>query len=143
MSCPGRRRAWRLALVGSVLMLSGVAVAPGASAAVPAASKTCRSLNTLNKNLDKALASGTSGHVDAGAINNLSNSFRKAAKTAPKGLKSAMNTIADVAANVGRTGSPAAAAAALKKAGQKLSVAAVTWETYLAKNCSGASPSTP
>ena len=63
MSCPGRRRAWRLALVGSVLMLSGVAVAPGASAAVPAASKTCRSLNTLNKNLDKALASGTSGHV--------------------------------------------------------------------------------
>jgi hypothetical protein len=117
-------------------MLSGVAVAPGASAAVPAASKTCRSLNTLNKNLDKALASGTSGHVDAGAINNLSKSFRQAAKTAPKSLKSAMNTIADVAANVGRTGSSAAAAAALKKAGQKLSVAAVTWEAYLAKNCS-------
>jgi hypothetical protein len=50
-----------------------------------------------------------------------------------------MNTIADVAANVAGAGSPAAAAAALKKAGQKFTSALVTWGTYLAKNCSGSS----
>jgi hypothetical protein len=129
-------RSLRVFAVG-VLLAGGLAVlAPGASAAV---SKTCQSLNTLNKKLDDAIASGDAGTVDSGAINNLSKSFRKAAKTAPKPLKSAMNTIADVAADVADTGSPAAAAAALKKAGQKFTSALVTWGTYLSKNCSGSS----
>jgi hypothetical protein len=52
-----------------------------------------------------------------------------------------MNTIADVAADVADTGSPAAAAAALKKAGAKFTSALVTWGTYLTKNCSGSSSS--
>jgi hypothetical protein len=127
-------RSVRVLAVG-VLLAGGLAVlAPGANAAV---SKTCQSLNTLSQKLDDAIASGDAGKVDSGEINNLSKSFRKAAKTAPKPLKSAMNTIADVAADVADTGSPAAAAAALKKAGQKFTSALVTWGTYLAKNCSG------
>ena len=135
-------RSLRVLVVG-VLVTGGLAVlAPGTSASVPAASKACQSLNTLNKSLDKAIASGNVGKFDSGAVNNLSKSFRKAAKTAPKSLKSAMNTIADVAADVSHTGSTAAAAAALKKAGQKITVALVTWQTYLTKNCSGATPST-
>lgn len=129
-----------LVLVVGALVASGLAVlAPGASASVPVVSKTCRSLNALNTKLDAAL---NLGKVDSGAIGNLSKSFRSAAKTGSKSLKSAMNTIADVAADVSHTGSTAAAAAALKKAGQKITVALVTWQTYLTKNCSGASPST-
>jgi hypothetical protein len=108
---------------------------------VASVSKACQSLNTLNKSLDKALANGDVGDVDSGAINNLSKSFRKAAKTAPKALKSAMNTIADVAADVADTGGPVVAAAALRKAGAKLTSALATWGTYLTKNCSGSSSS--
>jgi hypothetical protein len=135
-------RTFRVFVFGMLLVSGLAALAPGASASVPAVSKTCRSLNPLNQNLEQAIASGNSGKFDSGAIDNLSKSFRKAAKTAPKILKSAMNTIADVAANVARAGSTAAAAAALTKGGQKFSLALVTWSTYLAKNCSGSSPST-
>jgi hypothetical protein len=132
-------RSIRVSAVG-VLVAGGLAVlASGASASVPAVPKTCQSLNTLNEKLDAAIASGDAGKFDSDAINKMSKSFRKAAKTAPKTLKAAMNTIADVAANVAGAGSPAAAAAALKKAGQKFTSALVTWGTYLAKNCSGAS----
>ena len=132
-------RSFRVLAVG-VVVAGGLSVlAPGASASVLAVSKTCQSLNTLNKKLDDAIASGDAGNVDSGAINNLSKSFRKAAKTAPKTLKSAMNTIADVAEDVAGAGSPAAAAAALKKAGQRFTSALVIWGTYLAKNCSGSS----
>jgi hypothetical protein len=122
------------------LVAGGLAVlAPGASAAVPVVSTTCRSLNTLNENLESAITNGDAGKVDSDAINNLSKSFRKAAKSAPKSLKSAMNAIADVAADVADAGSPAAAAAALNKAGPKFTSALTTWGTYLAKNCSGSS----
>jgi hypothetical protein len=134
-------RSFRVSVVG-VLVAGGLAVlVPAASASVPSVSKACQSLNKLNKSLNKAVASGNVGEVDSGAINNLSESFRKAAKTAPKALKSVMNTIADVAADVADTGSPAAAAAALKKAGAKFTSALVTWGTYLTKNCSGSSSS--
>ena len=124
--------------MASALVLSGVAAASGASASVSAASKTCTSLNTLNTNLQKALSSGDTGKVDTGAVSSLSKSFRKAAKTGPKSLRSAMNTIADVAASVASSGGSAVAAAlALRKAGGKLTAAVVTWGTYLAKNCAG------
>ena len=130
-------------LVIGVLVAGALAVrAPGANASVPGVSKTCRSLNTLNQNLEDALASGDTGHVDSSAVNNVAKSFRKAAKTGPKSLKSAENTIADVAANVSHTNSPAAAAVALKAGGAKLTSALATWGTYIANNCSGATPST-
>jgi hypothetical protein len=135
-------RTFRVLVVG-VLVAGGLAVlAPGASASVPAVSKTCQSLNSLNKNLEAALAAGNAGKFDSGAISNLSKSFRKGAKTAPKSLKSAMNSIADVAGSVAGSGSTAEAAAALKKGGAKIASALVTWGTYLDKNCRASTPST-
>jgi hypothetical protein len=134
-------RPFRVLVIGLLVAAGLGARVPGANASVSGVSKACRSLNTLNQNLDKALASGNTGHVDTGAVSSLSKSFRKAAKTSPKSLKSAENTIADVAANVSHTSSAAAAAAALKAAGTKLTVALATWGTYIGK-CSGATPAT-
>ncbi len=133
-----------LCVLAMVALVAGglAAGVPGANASVPGVLKTCRSLNALNQNLENAFASGDAGHVDSSAVNNVSKSFRNAAKTSPKSLKSAENTIADVAANVSHTSSPAAAAVALKAAGAKLTSALATWGTYIAKNCSGATPST-
>ncbi len=129
--------AFRLLVIG-VLVAGGLAArVDGANASVPSVSKTCQSLNTLNQNLENALHSGGTGDVDTGAVSNLSKSFRKAAKSSPKSLKTSENTIADVAANVSHTSSPAAAAAALKAGGTKLATALAKWETYIAKNCSG------
>jgi hypothetical protein len=126
-------------LVVSALIVGGlVMLAPGASGSVPAVSKTCKSLKALDKKLNKVV---TSSDYDSGTINNLSKSFRTAAKTAPKSLRSAMNAIADVASDAAGAGSTAAAAAALRKDGQKLSAAAATWATYLSTNCAGSSPS--
>jgi hypothetical protein len=124
-------------LVVGVLVGAGLAVlAPGAIASVPAASKTCRSLTTLNSNLEKAFKSGDSGKFNAGSVATLSKSFRKAAKTGPKSLKSAMNAIADVAASVSHANSPLAAAGVLRSNLSKLVPASTTWATYLEKKCS-------
>jgi hypothetical protein len=132
-------------LVTLVLTLAGAALAAGASASVPGASNTaskkCQSYSALNARLDAALSSGDTGKVDTGAVNDVAKGFRSAAKSAPKSLKSAMNTIADVANSVSHTSTPLAAAAELKKAGPKITSAVLTWGTYLAKNCTP-SPST-
>ena len=124
-SKPTIDRAWaarlsRALVIGALVAGVLAASVPGANASVSRVSKTCRSMNTLNQNLDKALASGNTGHLDTGAVNTVSKSFRKAAKSGPKRLKAAENTIADVAASVSHTSSPAAAAVALKAAGAKL-----------------------
>ena len=135
-------RTLRMLVVGA-LIAGGLAVlATGATASVPAASKTCKSLNTLNEKLQKALSSTRTGKVDTGTISNLSSSFRNGAKTAPAVLKPAMKTIAAVAANVSHTSSTAEAAAALKNGGAKLASALVSWGTYVARNCTGSSVST-
>jgi flagellin-like hook-associated protein FlgL len=135
-------RPFRVLAIG-VLVVGGLAAwAPGANASVSSVSKTCKSLNTLNQTLDKALASADTGHVDTGAVDNVSKSFRKAAKNGPKSLKSAENTIADVATSVSHTSSPTAAAATLRAAEAKLTAAVVTWGAYIRKNCSGATPAT-
>ena len=116
-------------------------LAAGATASVSAASKTCQSLTALNQKLEQAFASGDAGHVDTGTVSDVSSSFRKAEKTAPKSLKSAMNEISVVAANVAHTSSTAAAAAALTNGGAKLASALATWK-YLDTKCSGSSVST-
>ena len=74
-------QSFRLLVVGP-LVLGGLAVlAPGAIASVPAVSKTCQSLNSRpNTSLENAIVNGDAGKVDSGAINNLSKSFRKAAR---------------------------------------------------------------
>jgi hypothetical protein len=130
---------FRALVIGGLIVGGFVMLAPGASGSVPAVSKTCKALKSLDKKLNKVV---TSSDYDSGTINNLSKSFRTAARTAPKSLRSAMNAIAAVASDAAGAGSPTAAAAALKKDGQKLSAAAVTWATYLSTNCAGSSPST-
>jgi hypothetical protein len=130
-------RTLRVLVIG-VLIAGVLAVsASGAIASAPAVSKICRSLNPLNQKLQKALSSADSGKVDSGAVKDVSTSFGKAAKSGPKTLKSAMSTIAAVAANVAHASSTAGAAAALKNGGAKLTSALVTWGAYIAKNCSG------
>jgi hypothetical protein len=132
-------RRFRVLVVGALVAGGLAMLGAGASASVPAVSKTCKSLKSLDKTLNKVV---TSNNYDSGTISDLSKSFRKAAKTAPKSLRSAMNAIADVAADAAAAGSDTAATAALKKDAQKLSAAALTWTTYLSKNCAGSSPST-
>ncbi len=126
-----------------LLVAGGLAVLlPDASASVPTLSKTCKSLNSLDKSLRTALAAGDAGNVNTSAVSALSKSLRKAEKSGPKSLRSAMKTMGDVAANVAHTSSPAAAALALKKGGQKLAAALVTWGTYIANHCTGSNPAT-
>ena len=74
----------RVFVVGALIAGGIVMLAPGASASVPASSKTCKSLESLDKVLNKVV---TSSNYDSGTINNLSKSFRKAAKTAPKACR--------------------------------------------------------
>ena len=127
-------------LVGGVLIAGGlVMLAPGTNGAVLAAPKTCKSLKSLDKKLNNVVRSG---HYDSGTINNLSKSFRNAAKTGPKRLRSAMKVIAAVASDAAGAGSTAGAAAALKKDAPKLSGAVVTWATYLERNCAPSTAAT-
>ena len=126
--------------VGGMLISAGlVMLAQGASGAVPAVSKACKSLTSLDKQLNKVVNSAT---YDSGTISNLAKSFKSGAKSAPKSIKSAMNTIASVASDAAGAGSTAAAAAALKKDGQKLTTAVLTWAAYISKNCGGLTTST-
>ena len=131
------------ALVVVLLALGALVVLqPAAGAAVPGQSKTCRSLSSLDTKLHAALESGNSGKVDTSAIGSLASSLRKDEKSSPKSIRSAMGTMADVAANVAHTSSPAAAALALKQGGQKLAAALVKWGSYVGTHCSTSTPST-
>ena len=135
-------RTLRVLVVGAMIAGGLVVLAPGATASVSAASKTCKSLTSLNQKLEQAFASGDAGKVDTGTVSDVSSSFRSAEKSAPKSLRSSMNTISVVAANVAHTSSTAEAAAALKSGGAKLASALATWGTYLDTKCSGSSVST-
>jgi hypothetical protein len=131
-------RVFRVLAVGVLTAGGLVMLAPAASGSVPSVSKTCKSLQSLDKQLTQVIQS-SGANYDSGTINNLSKSFRKAAKTAPKSLRSAMNSFASVASDAAAAGNAGAAAAAIKKDGAKFSAAALTWGTYLSKNCGSSS----
>jgi hypothetical protein len=119
-------------LVVGLLIAAGLTMLPaGASASVPAAS-SCASLKTLNKKLEKVLSSKT---YDSGAISDLAHSFKNGAKSAPKSLKSPMNTIASVASDAADAGSTNSAVSVLKKDTAKLVGATATWTKYLSTKC--------
>ena len=126
-------------LVLAALAVGGLAVlAPGASASAPSVSKACKSLNTLNKELDNVdVSSGKD--FDLGQLNDIADAFHKAAKTAPKKLKSALNTIGDIYGKMGDADNVGGAVAAFGQNAQKYSKAFRTFGTYLATNCSGTS----
>ena len=113
-------------IAGGMVMVAEV---PGGS--VPAASKTCKSLQAL----DNKLSLVRSNNYKSSTISSLAKSFRDASKSAPKSIKSAMNTIATVASDAAAAGSVSGAAAALRKDATKLATAVAKWGTYLSTNC--------
>jgi hypothetical protein len=128
-------RVFRVSAVGLLIASGLMVLAPAASGAVPGVSKTCKSLQSLDKQLTKVLDSSNAGKYNSGTVSDLSKSFKKGEKTAPKSLRSSMGTIATVAASAAAAGNPTAALAVIRNAGAKLTAAAVTWGTYLSKNC--------
>ena len=127
------------ALVLTALAAAGLTVlAPVATASAPAVSKACKSLNTLQKELDKVDPSDAS-NFDFDQLNEIGDAFHKAAKSAPTKLKSALNTIGGIYSDMGDADNVAGAVQAFGKSGQKYTKAFRTFSTYLTTNCLGAS----
>jgi len=125
-------RVFRMFVVGMLIAGGMVMVAEAPGGSVPAVSKSCKSLQALDKQLSKVVRSN---NYKSSTISSLAKSFRDAGKSAPKSIKSAMNTIATVASDAAAAGSVSGAAAALRKDGTKLATAAAKWWTYLSTNC--------
>ena len=132
-------RMFRMFVVGMLIAGGMVLVAEAPGGSVPAASKSCKSLQALDKQLSKVVRSND---YESSTISSLAKSFRDAAKSAPKSIKSAMNTITTVASDAAAAGSVSGAAAALRKDGTKLATAVVKWGTYLSTNCAPSTAST-
>ena len=132
-------RVFRMFVVGMLIAGGMVMVAEAPGGSVPAASKSCKSLQALDKQLSKVVRSN---NYKSSTISSLTKSFRDAAKSAPKSIKSAMNTIATVASDAAAAGSVSGAAAALRKDGTKLATAVAKWGTYLSTNCAPSTAST-
>src|SRR5215467_10550515 len=124
-------RVFRMFVVGMLIAGGMVMVAEAPGGSVPAASKSCKSLQAL----DKQLSVVRSNNYKSSTISSMAKSFRDAGKSAPKSIKSAMNTIATVASDAAAAGSVSGAAAALRKDGTKLATAVAKWGTYLSTNC--------
>ena len=99
-------------------------------------SKTCRSLNTLQNELDTVDPSDASS-FDFDHLEQIGDAFHKAARTAPKKLKSALNTMGDIYEDMSDADNPAGAILAFSRNGQKYSKAFVQYSKYLTTNCLG------
>jgi hypothetical protein len=118
-------------LMAAVLALASLAlVAVPATAAVPAKNtKFCAAAQKI---------SGDVGSNEVSGIKNLkalTASIKKAAKSAPKNVKAAMNTIAGYFSAAAKVGTDPSKAANLSKLGAKYTAAITTFTTYLATNC--------
>jgi hypothetical protein len=121
-------------VVAAALVAGGLSLlAPGAHAAVSTASQGCKTINKLNKELQKVEPSN--GDFDTKSLQGIASAFRKGARTAPKQLKSAMNTIATVFGDIGSAGSRGEAAAQFAEHAKEYGKAITTWTTYYTKNC--------
>jgi hypothetical protein len=127
-------RALRLLLVGLIACGALVAFAPSSGAAVPAASKACNSYKKLQKDLDNADPTDAKG-FDASAFKQVGAAFKKAAKSSPKKVKSALNTLGDYYNAIGGKGNYVEALQEIGKNGQKFSKAIGTFSTYIATAC--------
>jgi hypothetical protein len=128
-------------LVLVALAAGSVAVlAPAASASVPATSKTCAALNTLDKELQN-INPGTSKKFDYKALGQTADAFHKAAKSAPRALKAAMNTIGDVFADISNADSASGALAEYGRNAGKYIKALATYGKYVTEKCGSAATS--
>jgi hypothetical protein len=130
-------RALRLLLVSALACGALLAFAPSSGAAVPAvpsASKTCSVYNQLTKDLANADTSSAK-KFDASTFKKIGAAFKKAAKSAPPKVKTAMNTLASYYGTIGGSDNDAEAFAEISKNGEKFSKAITTFTTYYATNC--------
>jgi hypothetical protein len=110
-------------------------MAPGAGATAPAASNTkfCKAVAGLSDNVSEDPTQG-------GSTAKIASEMRKAAKSAPANVKSALLTMADYFdAITGVKSNPTKIAAFLKKNGVKYGKAVSTFTTYYAQNCTDVS----
>jgi hypothetical protein len=126
-------RAFRFVVVAALVAGGLMLLASGAQATVSAASKGCKTLVTLNKELQKFQPSND--EFDAQSLRGIAGAFRKAARSAPKQLKSAMNTFATVYADVANADNRGDALARFAENAKKYGQATKTWTTYYTKNC--------
>jgi hypothetical protein len=127
-------RALRLLLVAAMACGTLLVLGPAASAAVPTASKACNTYTQLQEDIADA-GIENSNDFDADAVQQVGKAFRKAAKSAPKNVKSAMNTLATLYEAIGGNENSAEAFAAFAKNGEKISKALTTFSTYYATKC--------
>ena len=128
-------------LVLAALTVGGLALmAPGATATAPATSKTCTALNTLNKELQNINPS-SSKKLNYKALGQTADAFHKAAKSAPRALKAAMNTIGDVFDDISSANSTNGALAAYGKNAGKYIKALKTYGKYVTEKCGTSSTS--
>jgi hypothetical protein len=106
-------------------------LAPDAYGATP---KACKSLDTLNRDLQKVDPSG--GIASTEQYSGMAVAFRRAARKAPKQLKSAMTTIAGVYQDLAAADSRGDALARFASHAKEYAKAITTWTTYYPKNCS-------
>ncbi|MET0921405.1 MAG: hypothetical protein ABWY77_09435 [Acidimicrobiia bacterium] len=129
-------RALRLLLVSAMACGALLVFAPASGAAVPAASKVCSLSEDLQADLGNTNAS-TAAKLDSNTFKKTAAAFKKAAKSAPAKVKSAMNTLASYYSALGGSKDEAELLAAMGKNGEKFSKATTTFITYIATNCTG------
>jgi hypothetical protein len=128
-------RTFRVLILAALATGSLALMAPGASATVPAASAAsfCKAVSGISKNLSEDPSKG-------GNTGKIASQLRKAAKSAPSKVKSAVETMADYFDAVSDAGkNPTKIASALQKAAAKYGKAIATFSSYYAQNCTGVS----
>jgi hypothetical protein len=128
-------RTFRVLVLAALAAGSLALMAPGASATAPAASTAsfCKAVAGISKNLGDDPSKG-------GEPSKIASQLRKAAKSAPSKVKSALETMAGYFDAVSDAGSnPSKVASTLQKNAAKYGKAVATFTSYYAKNCSGVS----
>jgi len=126
-------RALRLLFVAAVTGGALLVLGPAAGAANSA--KVCQTFDTLQEELDEVDVANAKT-FDLDAMEEVGDAFHKAAKKAPKRVKSALTTLGDVYEAVGGSGSDVGALQAFGKNGQKYTKALTTFATYYGTRCS-------
>jgi hypothetical protein len=127
-------RGFRFVVAAALLVGAFGVLAPDAHGATP---KACKSLDALNKELQKVDPSGST--VSSQQFSDIASAFRRAARKAPKQLKAAMTTIAGVYQDLAAADDRGDALARFASHAKEYSKAITTWTTYYPKNCSNLS----
>ena len=128
-------RTFRVLVLAALATGSLALMAPGAGATAPAASNTkfCKAVAGISSDIGNDPTKG-------GNTAKVASALRKAAKSAPSNVKSALLTMADYFdAITGVKSNPEKVSAFLAKNGAKYGKAVSTFTTYYATNCTGVS----